>query len=329
MIINIIKYRLRFGWSVFHVVLGLAAVVSNVPVIAWFYFILVGTLYLMAFGTVNRPLVIAATIAYLGAFELLARMTKCSPIIPWEAGKYLFALLAIIGISMSTEKSRLQSLGFWIILLVIPAVFIDVSDRVTYEEIIFNVMGIVNIVLGLIFFSSIKIRKARFFDLLRLTIFPCITILTYTIIKTPDLKDITFSLGAQVVTSGEFGSNQVSTVLGLGFLIMSLSWILDWRITGSRLIDGIIACVFLIQGLFTFSRGGMVSAAASLLIFFYIFFIKGGFRTRIPVSVKRYALPGGKEFQRNGFIFFAKKQNTPIFATHSKVNGIWIGSSVG
>jgi hypothetical protein len=40
-------------------------------------------------------------------------------------------------------------------------------------------------------------------------------------------------------------------------------------------------------------------------------------------------LPGGKEFSRKQVYFFAKKQNTPIFATHSKANGVWIGSSVG
>ncbi len=291
MIINLLKYKNRFGWTLFHVALGLATTLTNVLVISWFYFILIGTLYLMAFGTVNRPLVIAATLSYLGAFELLARMTKCSPIIPWEAGKYLFTLLSVTGIYFSTEKARYNSIGFWIILLALPAIFIDISGRVSFLEVIFNVMGIVNIGLGLIFFSSLKIRKNRFFDLLRLIAFPCITILTYTIIKTPDLKEITFSLGAQVVTSGEFGSNQVSTVLGLGFLLMSLSWIMDWRITGNRMIDGILACVFLIQGLFTFSRGGMVSSAASLLIFSYMLFIKGGFKARIPVAVKRYALP--------------------------------------
>ncbi len=291
MILNLFKPRNSLGWSLFHIALGLATVFSNAFVIGWFYFILAGTVYLMAFSSVNRSLVLAATMAYLGAFELLARMTKCSPLIPWEASKYLFTILTLFGIYLRSDKPRFRYTGFWLILLAIPAIFLDRSGRVSGNEIIFNVMGIVNIGLGILFFSSLKIKKSRLPDLIRLILFPCITILTYTVIKTPDLKDINFLLGAQVVTSGEFGSNQVSTVLGLGFMLMSISCIMNWKVTSSRVLDGLAACAFLIQGLFTFSRGGMMSAGIALILFTYYLFFRSGYKARIPLTVKRYALP--------------------------------------
>ena len=291
MILNLIKSRNSLGWSVFHVIFGIATVFSNVFVMGWFYFILAGTIYLMAFSSVNRPLVIAATMAYLGAFEVLARMTKCSPVIPWEASKYLFTVLSILGIYLSADRSKLRYTGIWLIVLALPAIFHDRSGRVSVNEIIFNVMGTVNIGLGILFFSSLKIKKQRMMDLIRLIVFPCITILTYTIIKTPDLKDINFLLGAQVVTSGEFGSNQVSTVLGLGFMLLSVAAIMSWKFTSTRTTDVFVACAFLVQGLFTFSRGGMVSAGLALLLFTYLIFFRSGYKARIPVSVKRYALP--------------------------------------
>ncbi|WP_332910234.1 hypothetical protein [Algoriphagus boritolerans] len=47
-------------------------------------------------------------------------------------------------------------------------------------------------------------------------LYPILSVLVYTIIKTPDLDSVEFSLGANFATAGGFGSNQVSTILGLG-----------------------------------------------------------------------------------------------------------------
>jgi hypothetical protein len=92
-------------------------------------------------------------------------------------------------------------------------------------------------------------------------------------------------------TSGEFGSNQVSTVLGLGFLIMSIAAILNWKITNYRITDGLLAATFLMQGLFTFSRGGVIGGGLGLLCFFYFLFYKSDHKFKIPSAVKKYALP--------------------------------------
>jgi hypothetical protein len=122
-------------------------------------------------------------------------------------------------------------------------------------------------------------------------VFPCLTILTYTVIRTPDFGEIRFSLGALTTTSGEFGSNQVSTLLGFGFLLMSLASILNWKITGNRIGDGVVATAFLVQALFTFSRGGVIGGILGLLCFLYILLYKSERKFTMPVSVKKYALP--------------------------------------
>jgi len=291
MIINLLNRNYRFWWIMFHIMLGIAAVFNNLYIIIWFYFILATTFYLLAFTKLNTPLLLASTMVYLGAFELIARMTKCSPFIPWEASKYIFTVLSIIGILFTFSFSRKKIVGFLIIMLTIPAILIDKSEMAKLNDIIFNVLGIINIGLGLIFFSALTIKKSRYIDLFSLLIYPCIAVLTYTFIKTPDLQDINFSLGALTATSGEFGSNQVSTVFGLGFLLMSMACVLDWKMLGSKIIDGLVAVAFLIQGLFTFSRGGMIGGGLALLLFLYFLIYKNQHASAIPKSVKRYSIP--------------------------------------
>ena len=92
MIISLTDNRHRHWWMLFHILLGAAATYSNVFIIVWFYAVLLQSFYLLSFSTLNRQLIIAATMVYIGGFELIARMTKCSPVIPWEASKYLFSI---------------------------------------------------------------------------------------------------------------------------------------------------------------------------------------------------------------------------------------------
>jgi|SRR5688572_24778654 len=291
MIISLTNNSNRRWWLLFHILLGAAATFSNVFVIVWFYAVLVQSFYLLSFSTLNRQLVIAATMVYIGGFELIARMTKCSPIIPWEASKYLFTVFCIMGYTIAAKPATLKSYGWAIIALAIPAIFIDKSGDVSTNEIIFNVLGIINIGMGVLFFSTIRIHRSELSDLISLMVYACISVLVYTIIKTPDLDDIEFSLGAKFATSGEFGSNQVSTVLGLGFFVMAVSFILNWQLASSRILDGMIAIAFFIQGLLTFSRGGMIAALLSLVVFLY-FVMKSGYQAGvIAIRLKQLMIP--------------------------------------
>ena len=267
MILPIAGGQNKFAWMFFHVLLGVSAVFSNLFVISWFYFILLSSFYLLVVSAVDKPLMVASTMVYIGGFELIARMTKCSPVIPWEASKYLFMILSILGIWLTRNRPAQMNYAWLIILLALPATFFDHSGEVDFNEIIFNVLGIINIGLGILFFSKLTITRSGWIDFIRMMVYPCIAVLSLTVIKTPDLKDIQFSLGAKFSTSGEFGSNQVSTVLGLGFLLLSYGFLMNWKLTSSRMLDGILALGFLVQGLLTFSRGGMISSAAALVVF--------------------------------------------------------------
>jgi hypothetical protein len=67
------------------------------------------------------------------------------------------------------------------------------------------------------------------------------------------------------VTAG-FASNQVSSAFGLGFFIMFVAWFQNWRLTGSKILDGTIALLFLFQAIMTFSRGGVLGGFLGVIV---------------------------------------------------------------
>ena len=107
--------------------------------------------------------------------------------------------------------------------------------------------------------------------LMQLILLPCIGVLAFTLIKNPDFSSYQFELGANFKTAGGFGSNQVSTVLGLGAFVTFLFWINKWPLFKNRTYTIILFALFTMQGLLTFSRGGMIGALVGIIVLAYIY----------------------------------------------------------
>lgn len=291
---SIQSYRWAKHWTVFHILLGIVATFFSPGVIIWFYFFLLSSLpKILVLNKNLSNLVIAEVLIYCGSFELIGRISKSSPYIPYELSKYLMMLLCILGILLNLKSINRGRFGILILLLLLPSFFIDESSMVTWRDIRFNIFGIINIGLGIIFFSSIIVNKTRLFSWLKLLAFPCITVLVFTIIKTPSFEEVEFSLGANFSTSGEFGSNQVSTVLGLGAFIMIVSILSSHLVSGYRVIDFLLLLAFVLQGLLTFSRGGMIGGVigALIILFFVAKLSKNEQRKMRILNPKKYLIP--------------------------------------
>ena len=118
--------------------------------------------------------------------------------------------------------------------------------------------------------------------------------MAFTYLKTPDFDDIQFSLNANFETSGGFGSNQVSTALGLGFFLIFIFWVNQWKLSGFRGGDIILLFGMALQGLLTFSRGGMLGGGIGILIILITLNfnrLKSGFNNRIK-RINQYAVLG-------------------------------------
>lgn len=268
-------------WIVFHVLLGFSATVSPIPVILWFYFVGLSSLrYLLRSS--SSPFVLIAVIAYLISFELLARMAQTYPFIPYELGKYLLFAGIIWGI---IKYKSFGNLGWVMLVCLIPSLLIDVSGQVMQSDIIFNVLGPINVALVVIFFYRQKVSLKQWFHLARLIIYPILGVLGYTFLKTPDFSEVEFELSTNVDLSGGFGSNQVSTLFGLGAFLIFILMINRYRLSGNFFMDAFLLFAFTFQGLLTFSRGGMLGGLLGVAI--VLFFI----RKPSQFEKKKFQLP--------------------------------------
>ncbi len=234
--------------------------------IVWFYFVLLTSVPVLIKKDENHFFRLTSLIVYVVSFELLGRMSKAYPFIPWEVGKYLLFLLLLVGIAMRYRKGMI---GWILLLLIIPGVLFDESDKVLFKNIIFNLLGPVNVALAVVYFKNQLVSTEELKSLLRLLILPAVSVLAFVVIKTPDFENVEFELTANFQTAGDFGSNQVSTVLGLGSFLVYLFWQKKWKLSGYRWLDLGLLILFTIRGLLTFSRGGMIGGAIGVLVLIF------------------------------------------------------------
>jgi hypothetical protein len=221
-------------------------------------------------------------VVYIISFELIARMAGAFPFIPYEMGKYLFFLFLILGIFKykTTEFPALL-----LVILLIPGLLIQKSDKVDFLDIVFNFMGPLNVGLAILFFKGKRVSKIMMLHYLRLMIYPLVCVFFFALFRTPDLDETEFSLTANSTTTGGFGSNQVATGLGLAAFFIFVFWINKWRFTGSRAIDLTILLLFTTQGLLTFSRGGMMTGFLGVLVVLYYY------KNANRQEISKYKLP--------------------------------------
>jgi hypothetical protein len=186
-------------------------------------------------------------------------------------------------------------IGLVILILSIPAVLFDESNQVTFNDIKFNLLGLLNIGVAIWFFSTLNLKLETLISWSKPLVYPIISVLIFTIIRTPNLDEVEFSLGANFATAGGFGSNQVSTILGLGVFVFAVAILLNYKISGYKWLDGLILGLFTIQGLLTFSRGGMIGGFIGVfVVMFYLTKLSVTERRvlRIP-NFKKFILPVG------------------------------------
>jgi hypothetical protein len=254
-------------WFIVHVLLGASATISPFPMIIFFYVILgYSFINLFSVNAADRSRLIAEIIIYFASFEALGRLAGSDPYIPYELGKYIILFLCPLGIILSRNQSAKGMIGLVILILSIPAVLFDESNQVTFNDIKFNLLGLLNIGVAIWFFSTLNLKLETLISWSKPLVYPIISVLIFTIIRTPNLDEVEFSLGANFATAGGFGSNQVSTILGLGVFVFAVAILLNYKISGYKWLDGLILGLFTIQGLLTFSRGGMIGGFIGVFV---------------------------------------------------------------
>lgn len=85
-------------------------------------------------------------------------------------------------------KYRRGTVGWILLVLLLPAIFIDESDQVWFKNVIFNLLGPVNVALAIVYFKNQIVSEEELKSLLKLLALPAISVLTFVVIKTPILR---------------------------------------------------------------------------------------------------------------------------------------------
>jgi hypothetical protein len=260
-----------FKLLVLHLLLGLTALITPIPTVLWVYTLI---LTFFASSKEQKHKILPYLLIYLIPLEVFGRMVNASPFLPWETAKYLGLILLTYGILINRKKSN-GLIGLVILFLLLPGVFIAVlKSEDLFQKISFNVLGLVNLCLAIIYFANRSLSKNDLVGIFRFLILGSFLILAYIIIQAPSFAQLEFNLGANFDLTGGFGTNQVSTILGLAAGIGIWLWLMRIQLTKLNTINLLIPGIFLTWALLSFSRGGVISPLFALLL--VVLFVKRG-----------------------------------------------------
>lgn len=234
-----------------------------------------GTLALGVYWATQRRRLDRAvyTTAYLAGAEVLWRMTAAD--VFWEYGKYAITLMLGLLILRIRPHNRLTALAAVYFLLLVPSCIPTVAalgwTMEARQAVSFNLSGPLSLAVAVMFFSGFAAPQIRIDRLLRSLLYPIAGILTLAAYSTVTAENLSFTRESNFVTSGGFGPNQVSAMLGLG-AVVALLLALHALDTTSRWIFAGLSGLFLVQAVLTFSRGGIFNVAVCIgvLGFHYI-----------------------------------------------------------
>lgn len=232
--------------------------------------------------------------AYITGAEVLWRMTGAQ--VFWEGGKY-FTIL-ILGLAFLRTKPKLVSLlpiilYFLLLSLSIPLTIEKLGfSNAARDFISFNLSGPFALMVCIIYFSQITLNQDNLWRMLWCGILPVLGMATLILSGMLSAERIIFTNDSNYATSGGFGPNQVSAILGLGGGLAILLFLMGKRFA-SRWLTIFLALGLLSLSALTFSRGGMYNAAAMGLLTLVHFLRNARGRTVAILAMLVISIAGG------------------------------------
>lgn len=263
------------GLILLHVIIG--ALSYFVPVFAKIFVglvFIISVYYIIKDRNIGNEVLIAA--AYQAGAEVFFRMTHGVP--SYEFSKYMIIIFMFIGIYYNGISKN--AIVFWIFLiLLIPGILISTQtfslDNLDLRKtIVFNLSGptCLGVCSLYCYFREISFKMLN--KVLLFLLLPIISTLTYLIIYTPaELSEILLNTSSNFNTSGGFGPNQVSTMLGLGMFIIFSRIIFESKTIFIFIFNVTILLIMSYRAIITFSRGGVITGLIMMLVLFLITYL--------------------------------------------------------
>ena len=254
--------------------IALAILVYTLPFLSILYGLLIpifGTYYVLK--TQNKNNEVLSVTAYIVGSEVLLRMTGGN--IGHEIAKYELIYFFILGM-FYTGVSKNAILFLFFMILLLPGLFIG-ANALGYEvdvrkAILFNILGEVCLFFSALYCFQRKISLLQLEHLIKALALPIVSIIFYLFLYTPSIKDVVTGTQSNFETSGGFGPNQVSTILGLGMFCFFVLFVLFSKTRMIQFTHLVLLIAASYRGIITFSRGGVFTAIAMIVIFIVVLF---------------------------------------------------------
>ncbi|MCH7525118.1 MAG: phosphate/phosphite/phosphonate ABC transporter substrate-binding protein, partial [Bacteroidetes bacterium] len=219
--------------------------------------------------------------AYFAGAEVLFRMTKGA--LAYEASKYLVIVFMVMGMFFKGLNGKGYPYFLYLILLV-PAILVA-STTLSFDarfrtNIAFVLSGPVCLGVAALFCYDRKVTNKQLLEIITYLALPIITTTTYLFLYNPSIKDTLSGTASNIATSGGFGPNQVSTILGLGIFAIVVRLFLKSPSMFVKLLNLTILGAMTFRAIVTFSRGGVFAAIIVVAAFLWTIFYRSSGKQR-------------------------------------------------
>jgi O-antigen ligase len=231
----------------------------------------------------NEALIMSA---YVVGVEVLLRMTD--GMILNEFGKYSIMTFMFLGMVYSGFSNKAILFWFFLLLLIPSIVLSTVSldfETDIRKAIAFNISGPVCLGISSIYCYQRKISFDRLLGVITAFSLPLVAIVVYLFLYTPSVRDVVTGTQSNFETSGGFGPNQVSTILGLGIFIFFVQLLLNSKSKLLQLVNAGLVLVFAFRGIVTFSRGGVMTAVVMVFLLLMVLYFQASFNTKPKIGL--------------------------------------------
>ncbi len=269
----------------FHAFLG--ALIFILPFISVLYTLVLfigGVFYIVKQGNRNNEVLIVS--AYVVGVEVLLRMT--GGMVFNEFGKYAIIIFMFMGMIYSGFSNKAAL--YWIFLLllvpgiVLSTVSIDFETNIR-KAIAFNISGPVCLGIAAIYCYQRRITFDRLKGVITAFSLPMVAIVVYLFLYTPSVRDVITGTQSSFETSGGFGPNQVSTILGLGVFVFFVQLLLNSKSRLLQVTNAIFVLIFAFRGIVTFSRGGMMTAVMMVVLLLIVLYFQAGSKAKPKIGL--------------------------------------------
>lgn len=268
-----------------HVLLGFVVFLFKPLSIAYAVAIgVVGCFYIIK--NKNKANEVLYCCAYVVCAEVFLRMTKGN--VGNEYGKYMVMVFVLIGLYFKSFSKNAIPIWFYLLLLLPGVVYSTVTLNLETDirkAITFNISGPVCLALSALYCYQRIVTPKQMENMFRIMCYPIVTTLTYLYFFTPSVQDAVTGTASNSATSGGFGPNQVSTLLGLAMFVFFVRSIFYSKNYYLLALNGFLLFYATYRGIITFSRGGVITGGIMILILLAKLFIVGNAKGKTKLII--------------------------------------------